>query len=193
MFFTKQHSALLSRLEEKIQTLEQGIAAQKMQLDTQLGDISQNIVKLQTSVHKQDMAVEDLLEEWNDKQSDAEHIKRQFREYEQNEHRLLELFEAYQEQLWNLKRFAEEKDESLAAQLSLMEKKLEHYRQLCGISMIGECGTEVDYDLYEVLEAVDTEDEGKDRTVVCVYRCGYLYKGKVIKKAQAAVYRYRAK
>lgn len=190
MFFTKYHDALLKRLEMLLRALEQNAAEQKVQLDTQLKEINQNITKFQSSVDKQDMAVEDLIEEWNEKQSDTEHVKEQFREHAQQERRLLDLFEAYQEQFWNLKRFAEGKDGALTGQLSLMEKNMEHYRQLCGITLIGECGSEVNYDLYEALEKVDTQEKEKDKLIAEVYRSGYLYKGKVMKKAQAAVYSY---
>lgn len=193
MFFTKQHSALLNRLEEKIQTIEQTVTGQRTQLDVQISDIKQNIAKLHTSVNKQDMALEDLIEEWGDRKSDEENINAQIREYAQNERRLLELFEAYQEQFWNLKRFVKEKDEFWNSQFDLMEKNLEHHRQLCGINIIGECGTEVDYDLYEVIEVIDTDDMDKDRTIAGVFRCGYLYRGNIIKKAQASVYRYQDK
>lgn len=190
MFFTKYHDALLKCLETLLRALEQNAAEQKAQMDLQLKEINQNITKFQSSVDKQDMAVEDLIEEWNEKQSDTEHVKEQFREHARQERRLLDLFEAYQEQFWNLKRFAEGKDGALKEQLCRMEKNIERYRQQCGITLIGECGTEVDYDLHEALEKVDTEDAGKDRLIAEIFCNGYLYNGKVMKKAQAAVYRF---
>lgn len=60
-------------------------------------------------------------------------------------------------------------------------KNLEYYRQLCGISVIGELETEVDYDLYEVIEAVDTKNLVQNKQIVKVYSCVYLYEGKVKK------------
>ena len=77
----------------------------------------------------------------------------------------------------------------MAEQLELMEKNLMHARQICGISMIGDCGAALNYDLHEVIEVLDTTDTRLDGMIAVVYSCGYLYKGKVKKKARVAVYR----
>lgn len=186
MFFKNANEGILKRLEEKLNSLEQDIGAEYRQLQ----ELNQNIGQLQTSVHKHDMAIEDLLEEWDLKKSDEDSIKEQFKEYKNSECQMLTLFEAYQEQFWNLKRFTDTNNGILAEQIALMEKNLEQYRQLCGISIIGETGIPVDYDLHEVIEAADTTDSGQDKLVAVIYRCGYLYKGKVKKKAQVSAYRY---
>lgn len=182
-------------------TLEHKVVTANKQLKEQLEEnleknwnehsqtLNQKLSQLQSSVHKHDMAIEDLLDSWEERQSEETHIRNQFREFEQNEQHLLALFDAYQEQFWNLKRFANAKDEAWSAQISLMEENLERSRRLCGIAMINECGTAVDYDLHEVIEVTDTADPTKDKRVAVVYRCGYLYKGTVIKKAQVAAYR----
>ena len=153
------------------------------------GQLENRFSQLHSYVHKHDMAIEDLLDEWAEKKSDEEDVMARLQESAQTEKLLLELFESYQEQFWNLKHYAAAKDESLTAQVALMEKNLEHYRRSCAISMIQECGVSVDYDLHEVIEAVDTADPALDKTIAEIYRCGYLYKGKVRKKAQAAAYR----
>lgn len=184
MFFKRRDEELTKRLEEKFQALEQATVEENRKLET----MNQNISQLQKSVQKHDMAIEDLLEEWDEKKSDEDNIKEKFREYENNERYLLELFEEYQEQFWNMKRFADEKDETWAAQIALMEKGLERCRQLCGISIIGECVSTVDYDLHEVIEVLDTTDPDKDKMIARIYRCGYIYKGQVKKKAQVSAY-----
>ena len=151
--------------------------------------MNQNFSQLHSDVHKHDMAIEDLLDEWAEKKSDEDDVTARLQESAHTEKLLLELFEAYQEQFWNLKHYAVSKDEALTAQVALMEKNLEHYRRSCAISIIQECGVSVDYDLHDVIEAVDTTDPSLDKTIAEIYRCGYLYKGKVRKKAQAAAYR----
>lgn len=164
------------------------------QMDTHmthhLNKIETHFSQMHSDVHKHDMAIEDLLDEWAEKKSDEDDIKAHLKEAGQTEKLLLELFEAYQEQFWNLKHYAASKDESWSSQISLMEKNLEHCRRSCTIHMIQDCGVSVDYDLHEVIEAIDTTDPSLDKTVAQIYRCGYLYKGKVIKKAQAAAYRF---
>ena len=193
MFFKKNHQEeLLNKLEDKLQildnkfdSLEQNIVTEHKHLD----DIKQNMATLQSSVNKHNMALEDLLDEWEEKSSEEDSTQKLLQESRQNEQQLLELFDAYQEQFWSLKRFADTKDEAWAAQMALMEKKLEHDQQLCGISIIGECGIEVDYNLHEVIEAVDTESPDQDRIIADIYHCGYIYKGKVRKKAAVSAYR----
>ena len=174
-------------LDEKLLSLKQEITSKPNQFD----EMNQTIKQLQTVVQKHDMAIEDLLDEWEEKVSDEKNVKEQFQEYEHREQQFLKLFETYQEQFWNIKHFAgKDKDtDAWAAQISLMEKNLEHYQKLCGISIIGQCGIEVDYDLHEVLEAIDTNDPSKDKKIADIYRCGYLYQGKVMKKAQVSAYR----
>lgn len=154
-----------------------------------LQQMDNRINQIQADVHKHDMALEDLLDEWAEKKSDEDNINTLLQESIQAEKLLLELFEAYQEQFWNLKHYAASKDSSWAAQVLCMEKNLEHCQRSCAISLIQECGVSVDYDLHEIIEAVDTTDPTLDKTIAEIYRCGYLYKGKVRKKAQAAAYR----
>lgn len=185
MLFKRKKDETLRRIEEQLKILEDGITTKNGQFET----LDKNITRLQTTVLKHDMAMEDLLDEWEQRRSDEEEVKERFREQEQNERHLLALFEAYQEQFWNLRRFADTKDEAWSAQISLMEQNLDHHRRLCGIDVIGTCGNKVDYDLHEVIETMETEDSGKDRQVAHVYECGYLYKGKVKKKARVAAYR----
>lgn len=184
MFFKKKSEEILKKLDERFQRLERGIAVQREQLE----GIGQNISKLQAAVHKHDMAIEDLLEEWEEKQSDESEVKEQFQIFKKERGYFLDLFASYQEQFWNLKRFAEGKDETWAAQIALMEKNLERYRQLCGITVIGDYGARVDYDMHEVIETVETKDPALDKTVADIYSCGYIYKGNVKKKARVAAY-----
>lgn len=199
MFFKNKTETLLKELEEKFQTLDQKITTGNHQVNEvnqtittgnhQINEMNQTIKQLQTIVQKHDMAIEDLLDEWNEKESEENSVKEQIQEYKNNERHLLELFEVYEEQFFSIKRFAiNTKEEAFTEQLSLMKKNLEHYQKLCGITIIEQCGVEVDYDLHEVLEVIDTHDPSKDKIIADIYRYGYLYKGKVMKKAQVAAY-----
>ena len=129
------------------------------------------------------------MEEWEERRSDEAEGKTRFQDDERRENLLLELVQAYQEQFWNLRRFAEARDSDLAEQLGLMETNLRHAMQMCGISIIGECGLEIYYDLHEIVEVLDTPDSRLHGIVATVYSCGCLYRGKVKRKARVAVYR----
>ena len=189
MFFGKNHyeqllQSMESRVEEKLQIIAGGLQEENRKLE----EIDQNIGQLKAAVQKHDMAIEDLLEEWEDKKSKKDDFRKRIQDCEQSENLLLELFESYQEQFWNLKRFAEKKDETWSAQMTLMGQKLEYCRQICGISIIEESGTEVNYDLHEVIEVVDTTERARDRLIAEIINWGYLYKGRVKKKAQVTAY-----
>ncbi len=185
MFFKKKNEDLLKNLDERLKTLEHGVDAGRGRLE----NLNTSIGKLQAAANKHGMAIEDLLEEWEERQSDEEEVREHFRDFKQGERHLLELFEAYQEQFWSLKRFADSRDETWASQIALMESNLERYRQLCGIVVIGGGNMRVDYDLHEVVETVQTDDLDLDKRIADVYCCGYIYKGNVKKKARVAAYR----
>lgn len=186
---SKQYEKLLQGMESRVEEKLQAIAGSVEKDGRGLEKIEQNIEQLKAAVQKHDMAIEDLLEEWEDKETQKDGFRERLHDCEQSENLLLELFESYQEQFWNLKRFASQKEEAWSAQMALMEQKLAHCRQLCGISIIETCGTEVDYQLHEVIGVVDTTDREKDRMIAEIINWGYLYKGRVKRKAQVAAYR----
>lgn len=151
--------------------------------------LEEGITHLQSAVNKHNMAVEDLLEEWEDKRSEEELASIKIKELEAMEEQFLKLFETYLDQFYDMKRIAGDKDSEWAKQLQFMEAQIEQYQQLCGIVVINSIGVKVDYDRYEVLETAETEDKDLDCKVAQIFRCGYLYKGSVRRKAQASVYR----
>lgn len=209
MFFkNKQQETFLRQLDKQLRSFEQKLSATNKQLDSleetasrldtglnqKLTDldsgISQQLTGFHSTIQKHDMALEDLLDEWEERQSYEQSVQEQLKGMEQTETQLLALIEAFQEQFWSLKRFAKSsQDTALSDQVALMEQSLERSRRLCGIHVIQECGEDVDYDLHEIVEAVETDDPSLDKKIADIYRCGYIYKGTVKKKAQAAAYR----
>ena len=188
MFFKKRtdHAALA---QEKLSVLDSLQTDVRSLLQT-IGQLESRLDGLHSDVHKHDMAIEDLLDEWDEKKSDEKEVQAQLQEASQTETLLLSMFETYQEQFWSLRHYADSnKDEAWAAQLALMEKTLERCRHSCAIDVIQDCGVSVDYQLHDVIEAVECADPALDKTVAQVYRCGYLYKGKVRKKARIAAYK----
>lgn len=176
------------RYEELLEKKFRVISGRMQENSEKLEEIGRCTEQLRTAVLKHDMAIEDLLEKLEENESEREESGKRILECRETEKLLLELFESYQEQFWNLKRLAGEKDETWSSQMALIGTKLEHCRQLCGISIIEESGIEVNYDLHEVMEAVDTEQREKDKLVAEIISWGYLYKGRVMKKAKVTAY-----
>ena len=46
----------------------------------------------------------------------------------------------------------------------------------------------MNYDIHEVIEVVDTTERARDRLIAEIINWGYLYKGRVKKKAQVTAY-----
>ncbi len=182
-------TGLSKRIEKHLQKQEEEKAEGKRQIDALNQGMDQGFRQLQSAVQKHNMAIEDMLDEWEDWQSDEKGTRQRLRELEENEKRLLRLIEAYEQQFWGLKRFAAGKDEIWSEQVSLMEKNLEQHQKLCGIQLIEDTEGKVDYGLHEVIKAEITSDPALDKQIASIYSRGYLYKGKVMKKAQVAAYR----
>ena len=53
----------------------------------------------------------------------------------------------------------------------------------------GRAGERFSYEIHEALEWIDTDQPDLDMTVAEVYRPGYWYLGRAVRKAQVAVYR----
>ncbi len=186
------------RLDTLLQTVlglqpEQPPSAPSESLSLAVSDLKtcldRNIRQLQSDIRKHDMAVEDLLDEWEDQKTGRDSLQKHIQESSRTELLLLQLFESYQTQFWNLKHFASEKDSSWSEQIAFMEETLGQYRSSCQISMIQDCGVAVDYELHDVIDAVRTSDPALDKTVAGIYQCGYFYKGTVKKKARVSAYR----
>lgn len=150
--------------------------------------LRRQLQEIQQDLKKQCMAVENLTDEWEDYREEESRTEKQLLDWKKQEENFLELYEDYQEQLEGLKRYAEAEDEKLARQIELAEEKLEKSRQLCGISKIAGAGKAVDYDLQEVIRGVETEDPTLREVVENVYQSGYIYRGKVRKKAKISAY-----
>ncbi|MBO6148154.1 MAG: nucleotide exchange factor GrpE [Lachnospiraceae bacterium] len=149
-----------------------------------------DIPLLKSGLEKQGMALEDILESIQDiGQSDGKDNDEK-NEHEKSREELLALISSYEDKFWDLKRMAQEIPE-WNEQTGIMERMLERDRQICGIDIIGQTDVKVDYGLHEVIEVKESDDYDKDQTVAAVFRCGIIYKGKVIRKAQIVAYKYR--
>ena len=118
-------------------------------------------------------------------------LEEQLQESREREEALLALACCAREQLELVTQRLME-DASWREQCRMLEQEAEKYLRDADMRETGKAGEPVDYELHQVLDAVDTDKEELAGTVARVYRRGRIYRGKVIRKAQVAAYRAAA-
>lgn len=171
----EQLSRLLDRKEE-----EQNL----------LNTLSQEIRQNSTDIRKHDMSLEDCLEMLEEQQENEKQDRKRRKEFEEERDSLLKLIEVYQEQMWSMRRYASEHDPAWMPQLDLSRETIKGKEDLCGVARIEETGGRVDYELHEVVEVRETAQEEQAQTVAEVCHPGYIYRGKVRRKAKVIAYRF---
>ncbi|MCI6996115.1 MAG: nucleotide exchange factor GrpE [Oliverpabstia sp.] len=179
-------SELLKQLGEKIDNSSKLYDASLHKVE----QMQQQMNDFEKTLKRHDMSLEDLLDEWSERQSDESQIRDQMRSLRETEEKFLKLFEVYQEELWAMHRLASTMGNDWQRQMQLMSQNVKAQMCLCGISPVEESGIPVDYALHEVVEVVETTDIQKNKTIAEVYRPGYVYRGRVKKKAQVKAFRY---
>ena len=174
------------RTEQLLQKILDGNAREQELLDA----LSQQIRQTGTDVRKHDMALEDCLDVLEEQREEETQSQKRIAELEAGQEKLLQVLDAYQEQVWNMMRYAAEHDPAWVAQIDLVRNAVRGKQISGGISLIEETGVRVDYALHEVIEIIDTAEEERAQVVAEIYHPGYVYMGVVKKKAKVAAYRY---
>lgn len=174
------------RTEQLLQKILDGNARGQELLDA----LSQQIRQTGTDVRKHDMALEDCLDVLEEQREEETQSQKKIAELESGQEKLLQVLDAYQEQVWNMMRYAAEHDPAWVAQIDLIRNAVRGKQISGGISLIEETGVRVDYALHEVIEIIDTAEEERAQVVAEIYHPGYVYMGVVKKKAKVAAYRY---
>lgn len=190
----EQELAKLVRLaEEKEKTPSVSEAPQK---DAELAKLSEQSDQILRALRGQSDSFEDFLEE----QSRVEELEARLEEVrKQSQKKLLRLAGLAMEkndQLFQLKsqlsgpaELSQEAREGWSRQFEMMEQMSQKSMSECQLSVFGQEGEAVDYDLVEVLHVVDTEDVEKKGRIYKVNSLGYMFEGKVLKKAVVEAYR----
>ena len=179
-----EKEAFHQQIMEQLHVLMGELQEEKNLLTTLSKDVEQNGI----DISRHDMALEDCLDMLEELEKERVCQQKQRQSLEQEREKLLQMFRTYQEQLWNMKSYAEKNDAIWHQQLLLVEKMVQERMLSSGITAIDRTDCAVDYELHEVIEIKETEDINRDRTVAAVYRPGYLYRGEVRQKAQVAAY-----
>ncbi len=174
------------RTEQLLQKILDGNAREQELLDA----LSQQIRQTGTDVRKHDMALEDCLDVLEEQREEETQSQKKIAELESGQEKLLQVLDAYQEQVWNMMRYAAEHDPAWVAQIDLIRNAVRGKQISGGISLIEETGVRVDYALHEVIEIIDTAEEERAQVIAEIYHPGYVYMGVVKKKAKVAAYRY---
>lgn len=141
-------------------------------------------------------AVEDLLDEWSERNELAEEYKEQLENREECTKQFLSLVQLLLLQnrlLQNeIERMYSQNDTGLQAwkqQAELLEQQTRNAMSQCQIQLFGAEGQAVDGACHQVLEAIDTDDPTKHSRIAKVHEPGILYQGNVIKKATVTAYK----
>ena len=162
-----------------------------------LDTLSKEIRQIGTDVRKHDMALEDCLDVLEEQREEETQSQKKIAELESGQEKLLQVLDAYQEQVWNMMRYAAEHDPAWVAQIDLIRNAVRGKQISGGISLIEETGVRVDYALHEVIEIIDTAEEERAQVIVLTifnirerkYEIGVLT-AIGVKKAKVAAYRY---
>ena len=166
--------------------------------------ISGQMEKLTDAAGKQEMAVADMLdtwEEWQDRleaQSGSlqakllEKTEKELAEKAEQEKALLESVVSAWDQLFNLRLAARQgADAAWIRQLDLAESMLREKAIHAGLQQTGCVGEPFSYGIHEAVERVDTDRAEADMTVAGVLSPGYWYRGQALRKSRVAVYRLK--
>ena len=157
-------------------------------VELDLGELSSGMERWEKTLQLQTDSVEDLLDTMDSQSRGEMELEQQLSEYKKKEKTLLELICLSRDQLWMVgQRLLG--DQAWEDQFRMMNQETEGALRNADLRETGYRGQQVDYELHQVLKAVETDEKEKGNTVAQVYRRGWIYQGKVIRKAQVAVYR----
>lgn len=192
----KQQSELLSKrkalLDQKRISLDSVLQSQESlytSVQTAVAAFESNTERILATLQKQEMSFEDVIERIEEQENQETVSKKRITELEMREQALLDVLISYQEQLFHFEHMAESLDENWKKQLAMVQDKLTRNMLEAGIQEIRGEGEPVNYELHEIIQVIDTEDEKLASKVSIVYRPGILYCGQVKRKARVLVYR----
>ena len=193
---------LLRQITERLEKIEASLEAWYQAGAHSTDELRTDLKELRSAANRHDMAIEDLLDSWEEMQrkqekeketlSDAltQAMERERRQTAQREYSLLQLCMTAMDQISALKRAADESgSEEWSLQLKFAEDKLRSASLPAGFQIIGNAGVPVDYGIHEVIDVYDAGTTEQENTVAEVLSCGYAYMGKIFRKAKVSAFR----
>lgn len=148
------------------------------------------VEKLRSDVKHHNVAVEDMLESWEEFQGKQEELQKAISGMAAQD-RIVQLCIAYEQQIHNIRRMAAE-DPDWKKQLELIEGQLQPAREKAGFVVTGKKGEAADFSLHEVIMVQDTDKEDLNGRIESVYEPGICWQGQVYKKAKVCAWRFQA-
>ena len=189
--------------EELLQYLEKAFLNSSKSMEDVGKRLEENLTKLETKqeegsklLRRQSGSLEDILEELQRQGEETENITGQLQEMKNREKVLVELccLLSGQKEMILQQLLAEGVLEEARAgwqkQSELTEQESRKLERQCTYQRIGTYGEKADYQCHEILSVCSTRQEEQNGTVAQVFSTGYCYQGRILKKAQVAVYKY---
>lgn len=204
--FNKRKEVMISKDQLEKLKEEQEIYYQKLAQDlkskqkemyeswsSHLEELLQNQQKKQNNLSD---AVEDLLDEWNERNQLAEEYQEQLSTEKQRSQQFLSLIQLLfvQNQLLQTeisKTYNDNSETSHAwkQQLDLFRQQIQNSMLQCELQWIGEEGELVDGSCHQVLDVIETTDPEQHSHIAKIHERGLMYRGDVIKKATVTAYK----
>ena len=199
MFGIREETQPVQRKLEQVEACIQSFMGSSRQASEKLSSL---IEKLADAANQHDMAIEDLLDSWEELQEKQEEENRslsaavveekdnQIHQAEKRESALLELIMEENDQLFVLQRAAKSINAGdWVRQFRLTEEKLAARRMAAGLVVVSETNVPVNYAIHEVIDTIEAEDPEQNGRVAEVFSCGYVYMGKTLRKAKVSAFR----
>ncbi|MBQ1994287.1 MAG: nucleotide exchange factor GrpE [Lachnospiraceae bacterium] len=196
MFFKSDKKKKKSMLETGIREIDSKISKilrlLEQQNDKAVFD-NDKIFEQNTSILKALRGQTDSLEDFLDEQNQLDKIQR---ETEQKLKKMACLVGKKSAQLYQIKQqlindpdISDEVRQAWTAQFQMMDDMLKKETAECEIYEFGNEGDSIDFEMVEILKVIDTDDLKLKGTIARVNERGYMYQGKIIKKAIVEAYR----
>ncbi len=185
--------ALLKEFSSGMNELSSGLNG----LNGRLDELSQNFDKLDTglkewekTMRSQSDSLEDLLDTMEEQSKGETELEQRLSESSKREQALLDLVCLMRDQMEMIHRRLSD-DAAWSGQFAMMERETGKLLRNAGIQETGIVGEPVDYEIHQVLEAVETDQINQNHTVACVYSHGRIYCGRTLSKAKVSAYRLK--
>ncbi len=163
--------------------------------------IAQNLMETAQAVQKHDMAIADMLdtwEEWREELSSqwGSMQERQAEQARDEAEAIRKQADAFLggmitacDQLFLLRKAAENaRDIAWSRQIGLAEAEVHAKALQAGLQITGKVGEVFSYDLHEPIERIESDHPEQHMTLAKVYSQGYWIQGRLLRKAQVAVW-----
>ena len=142
------------------------------------------------TLRSQTDSLEDLLDTMEAQSRGETELQQRLSEAEEREQALLDLVSLTRDQLDMVSRRLSG-DAAWSDQFAMMSRESAKLLRNAGIRETGVVGEPVDYEIHQVLEAVETDKKEQDHTVASVFSVGRIYCGRILGKAKVAAYRLK--